>query len=62
VLTYRTLVSDSRIPLWHNKRLRSAGASIPHLYTSVRTPDDPDAIERWLHKEFEQPQIPPLSD
>lgn len=57
---YRTLVSDSRVPFWEEKSLRSV-ASQPDLYSLARPGGDSDSIERWLDRDFEAPAEPALA-
>ena len=54
LLTYRTLVSDPRVPLWKSSSLRGV-ALHAHLYTRIVTGEETDEVERWFDREFEAP-------
>ncbi|MGH8050552.1 MAG: DUF4238 domain-containing protein [Arenimonas sp.] len=54
ISTYRTLVSDSRVPVWKQSSLQGI-AYHEHLYTHVVAGEETDQIERWLDQEFESP-------
>ncbi|TWB15546.1 uncharacterized protein DUF4238 [Nitrospirillum amazonense] len=51
---YRILVSDERVPLWRERRIKGIGYQ-QHLYTRRITGQESDEIEQWFSKEFETP-------
>ncbi|MEA2692214.1 MAG: hypothetical protein QOJ16_1601 [Acidobacteriota bacterium] len=54
IQTYRTLVSDPRVPLWRDHSIEGV-AFHAHLYTQTIAGKETDDIERWLDSEFEAP-------
>jgi len=54
IWTYRTLVSNSRVPLWKESSIRGV-AYHSHLYTRIAAGNESDVIEKWLDREFEAP-------
>jgi hypothetical protein len=60
VSVYRLLVPNANMPRWKQRSIEYiAGAE--HLYTSVRDPEGPDAFERWIKTEIEDPALEPLA-
>lgn len=57
--TYHLLVPHEDVPKWQLHWLRSTAAQ-EHLYSSVLDPDGPDAMERWLNLDIEQPALEAL--
>lgn len=51
---YKTLVSNSRAPLWKSYSV-SAIAYHKHLYTQVLNGSESDEVENWFSEEFEFP-------
>lgn len=54
VWSYRTLVSDPKVPLWKERSIRGI-AYHSHLYTRVVADQETDEVERWLDREIENP-------
>lgn len=54
IYAYRTLVADSRQPLWELKSVRSV-AFHRHLYTGFADGEEVDEFETWIKSEFEDP-------
>lgn len=56
VCAYRTLVPTSTYPEWRREPHGKIGVR-RDLYTSVKSGEESDRIERWLNEEFEQPAV-----
>lgn len=54
--TYETLVPHERYPTWELRSIRSLAAA-EHLYTSTRNEREPDAFEKYLKSEIEEPAL-----
>ncbi len=52
--SYRTLVSDSRVPCW--KKVSPRGVAYHrHLYTQILQGEETDALEQWFNTDYESP-------
>jgi hypothetical protein len=60
VWTYRSLVSNPRVPLWKESSIRGV-AFHQHLYTRLAAGGETDELERWFDREFEAPAQEALS-
>lgn len=56
VQTYETLVPHPRYPTWERRSVRSIAAA-ENLYTSSRNTGEPDAFEKYLKTEIEEPAL-----
>ncbi len=59
VLTYRTLVSSSSVPMWEPLSIERV-ASHQHLYTIEVNGQPSDEIEKWFNSNFETPAQPAI--
>lgn len=59
VCAYRTLVSDSDVPVWKAVNVAGTGYA-KNLYTRTVRGEELDDIEQWLNSEFESPAKEPL--
>lgn len=59
ILTYRTLVSSNKVPMWELMSIERI-ASRQHLYTIAVNGLPSDEIEKWFNSNFETPARPAI--